>query len=351
VATYGKIVLIFAFVVAFIQITYAQRYVVNAYGDGTFPRPVKTVFVNLETKAIIREVITGQEGEILNGRPLPITRGDRTFLISAIMEECFCKNSNPGGKRLRINIFDSASGDLVNSSADSDLSLYTFIGLPGNLVFVEGETIARPRQIVRGDYALSPDYRLALLRPRAEGDDPHLFGPLGPFSYLEPVDVSNNLYLGLVNYMQYIVRTDARRAHMIDTLRLNTANLLANPVLADSISDRSHILAVKDSLLYDFNLNAEFYGDVLRRTPEMGRIAPHLRLYRLADFAPLDSILVTDYPPGDYPSGEFATADVVGPYIVHYFFSGEGLTRYAPAMLFIFDTRTNEATWLRVGWR
>jgi hypothetical protein len=65
----------------------------------------------------------------------------------------------------------------------------------------------------------------------------------------------------------------------------------------------------------------------------------------------MDSIPIPDYPEGDFISGSYGPAELVGPYIVYYFGESNDLGQLYPAMLFIFDTRTNEATWLRVGWR
>jgi hypothetical protein len=54
---------------------------------------------------------------------------------------------------------------------------------------------------------------------------------------------------------------------------------------------------------------------------------------------------------GGYIINEIGECDNIGPYMVYYYFAQEDYRYFSPAMLFIFDTRTNEATWLRVGWR
>jgi hypothetical protein len=52
-----------------------------------------------------------------------------------------------------------------------------------------------------------------------------------------------------------------------------------------------------------------------------------------------------------YLGHETGTASQIGPFVYYYYFSGDGYGQFDPAYLLIFDTRTNEATWLRVGWR
>jgi len=52
-----------------------------------------------------------------------------------------------------------------------------------------------------------------------------------------------------------------------------------------------------------------------------------------------------------YASQECGTAESIGSYLYYYYFRQDGYGSFDPAWLLIFDTRTNETTWLRVGWR
>jgi len=63
--------------------------------------------------------------------------------------------------------------------------------------------------------------------------------------------------------------------------------------------------------------------------------------------------LAIQYPNSDsgYIGSGYGPCERIGPYFIYYFFDGEDYRYFSPAMLFIFDTRTNQATWLRVGWR
>ena len=104
------------------------------------------------------------------------------------------------------------------------------------------------------------------------------------------------------------MKTDRNRITIINSLRLNSENVLINSQLPDSATDRSHVIAVIDTLIYDFNLNWEFYGDLVWRPYEEGRIDSHVKIYNANTFVLLDSIPVTDYPRGDYPDGAFDVA-------------------------------------------
>jgi hypothetical protein len=103
--------------------------------------------------------------------------------------------------------------------------------------------------------------------------------------------------------------------------------------------------------LYVFHQNYEYYGKFLQKTRNDNWIQSHLLIYDIDDFSLIDSLSIPDYPAGDYIIADFDVADVIGNYIVYYYAQPGGIEDYTPAMLFIFDTRTNEAAWLRVGWR
>jgi hypothetical protein len=308
---------------------------------------VRALFVDLDRKEVSSEIVIANQGQILNKKALPVSRNTDTLLISAVKAGCYCDNSVAGVEYTVLSVIDSHTRNLVLSRADSDLSVHTFERQPHNRVYVGGSSDRIQRRTVSGDFTLGADFRFTLRNQRPGDYAYDLYPGLGPFSYLRGFEPQINLYKGF----GCIIRTDSDRTRILDTLRLNTQYILVDTAMSTNIADRSHIVAIIDTLLFDFNLNYEFYGETITKTYDEERIDSHLRIYRISDFAPIDSIPVADYPPGDYPDGTFDVADVVGPYIVYYFFGREGIWKYAPAMLFIFDTRTNEATWLRVGWR
>jgi hypothetical protein len=332
-------VLTLALVIFVSPASFSQQYVINAYQGDSIPMPVKTVFVDLDTKTILCEIVIADEGQLLNKKALPIALNADTLLISAVIAGCYCENSTVSMQHTILSVFDPISRTLVFSRSDSNLFLNTFEKLPNHRIFISGQTFTQPRRFVRGDYALGTAFNLVLRNQRSEDYAYNLYDGLGSFPQLRGLATQRNLYKGNHGTAWFIVKTNDNREIIVDSLVLNNTPY------------RSHIMAVIDSLLYDFNLNWEMHTEYTQKDFGQNSIDSHLRLYRLSDFAPLDSIPVADYPPGDYPDGTFDVADVVGPYIVYYFFGREGIMRYAPAMLFIFDTRTNEATWLRVGWR
>ena len=331
-------------------------YAVNTYGDrdssaDTFPLPLKTVFINLDTKSIMNVITFGDEGQMLNKKPLPIEYDSDTLWVSAAIAGCYSENGSPGIPHLEVGIIDLNTRSLVTSYYDFNMKLGFLEKQPGNRVYLGGETEKEPKETINGDFTLDKDYHFVLRNQRPEEYSYGLYQAMGPFPYIQPLFPDINLYKSHFAEASYIIRTESDRTRIIDTLRLAYQNIVADSILQDSMSNKSDIIAIIDTLIFDFNLNYEYYGKFLRKPRDLGRIKSHVKFYSLNTFALLDSLPVADYPPDDYPNEAFDVADIIGPYIVYYFWGGESLTRRAPAMLFIFDTRTNEATWLRVGWR
>jgi len=330
---------------------FSQDYVINSYQANSFPSSVKTVFIDLDTKAIIGEIIIGSQGAIINKKALPILSGPDTLYITATMEGCYCPNSIVDKNRVKFSIINPRTRNLIYSYADTNFLIDTFEAMPGNRVFIDGQFLSQRNRSIRGNFELDSGFHLSLREQQSPDFSYRIYPGIRSFINLLSAAPNKDLYRANRNTVDYILKTDQNRTTIIDSLILFSESVLIDSLLPDSATDRSHIIAVVDTLLYDFNLNWEFYGDLVWRPYEEGRINTHVKIYSVNTFALLDSFPVADYPPGDYPDGDFDVADIVGPYIVYYFFGREGIERYAPAMLFIFDTRTNEATWLRVGWR
>jgi hypothetical protein len=354
VAIYGNKTVLIIVIIAICRIAFAQQFAVNAYdGDSSqYPRQVKTIFVDLNSKAVISEIIIGQEGQIIDKKPLSIGRNSDTLLITVVMEGCYCDNSVAGNSRAKVSIFNPGDRRLILSYADSNLFIDTFEQLPDHMVFIHAETQEHPRRLMIGDFRLGPDNHFILRNERPEGFSYDVYpGPIR-FEYLRPVALGYNLYSYIQGDARYIVRTNAARTLIRDTLLLHGEIIVIDSTRMTRVPDRGHIFAVvDDTLLYDFNQNWEAHTKTMIKEYGQDWIQSCLLIYDVRNFALLDSISIPDYPRGDYVDGAFDAADKIGPFIVYYFFGREGLTQFAPAMLFIFDTRTNEATWLRVGWR
>ncbi len=172
--------------------------------------------------------------------------------------------------------------------------------------------------------------------------------PIGKFLNISEANEANPLEIAY-GYVppnnRWVIRLNNLHTIVIDSLLINN-DTLATVIYA------YHPITHK---LYLFSLNYINHS----RIPELERvygqswIKPKLRIFDPANFKLLETVPIPDCPPDNCPGrNSGGVAETIGDYIVYYFFHGEdSLLEYYPAMLFIFDTRTNEATWLRVGWR
>ncbi len=336
--TYGRIALVVVFLVGITSNPRAQEYVVNTYDEDPNGNLmlVKTKFINLDTKVITDETTIAPSGYILNRKPVHIRINNSPFLISSVMQGCYCKNSVPGIKTSIVSIIDFQSRQLVFDYSDTNMIINSIVQ-QDNSIFLSSEVKHPNRRLIKGDFHITGNYQFVLINQHPNSYRPNIFRNLGRFNFYETLDTLRQLYKTWDSENRYVVKTN--RSTILDSLRINN-----NP-------HRSIVFAVIDSLLYVFHQNFEFYSKFTRKSRDEDRIQSHVIIYNNADFTVLDSLVIPDYPEGEYILDEFDVADVVDDFIVYYFAQPGGLEDYTPAMLFIFDTRTNEATWLRVGWR
>jgi hypothetical protein len=175
----------------------------------------------------------------------------------------------------------------------------------------------------------------------------NLYGPKGKHynqigKYVEPICIG-----GRDNNQFYFDLVDGTLAVIFSTDSLG--NIIKERIVGDKTQEVVAIGYNPDSnLIYVFIF--KFYLETFHPPIASGdTIVNNLYIYNSTDFTPVDNIplgpepyfLVNDLGKADYYDGRF----------VYYFSAGEGGDAFLPAPLLIFDTRTNEATWLRVGWR
>ena len=165
---------------------------------------------------------------------------------------------------------------------------------------------------------------------------------VGGFRYFHQIAADNvRVFWVLDDRGKYLLLIDKAESNLIDSLNISTelnySNLFA--------------LSVDNSTIYVFYIDCFCKG---WRTPtKLESTAPNfLKRYSTVDLSLIDSLCIpspcTDSICLEYVS---TSCERVGDYLVYFFMQTAHIEWYPPALLFIFDTRTNEANWLRVGWR
>jgi hypothetical protein len=165
---------------------------------------------------------------------------------------------------------------------------------------------------------------------------------IGGFHYFQRIDKSNRIaHWNVTEAGPYLLLIDEENKCLLDSLNISTPE------------GYSYLLALSadGSTVYSFYFDCFCKG--WRYPSELASIAPsYLKRFSTEDLSLVDS---TNIPSPCQDSvcldHSWATCDRVGDYLVYFFMGTAHIEWFVPAMLFIFDTRTNEATWLRVGWR
>jgi hypothetical protein len=326
--------------------TFAQNeniYFTCSYQNNAWDTYLKVSKFDLSRGALIDSVILPIGGEIATNTPICINN-NRSLLFVAANDGEAAKNSN-FKQRVECNyaIIDSN----LNVINESQLPGFTFLGIDNNMEEQSPMirySLERNHSFItmRGRLNITRSNQLRISDSVEYHEIDNEFPIIGNFQFFKNFTGSaNQLFWAIVSNGNYVLKLDVPARTLIDSL--NVGNNL----------NYSHLLFYneQDSIIYSFTINSNTLGG-----PEEQRknsIDPsYLIKYNANSFQKVDSIIIT-YPSLDigYTGSEIGILDKVNSYLVYYFFAGEDYRYFSPAMLFIFDTRTNEATWLRVGWR
>jgi hypothetical protein len=335
-----------------VNISVAQIYYVNTYGNPT-KEGLSLIFIkaiDLERGIIIDSVVAANYGYIWQKTPVQIVLEGRQLLLTITENGGYAKNSYMGPNSVIYAIVRAGRNmTIVRRDSIDNVVIDCFDQYPGDQNFRFG--LARHMDssytmiFPTGEYTLGRDFSFIRL-PGLDLNPERIEMPNQQnFRYLHRLNMPNlhRLYRSISDDSHYWI------------LRLNSDQNIVDSLMIDYEGRASSIYAyhpAKDRL-YVFHLNYEQHGKFREYDKNYGQdwIVPEVQIYDPSTFQLLESHRIADFDSGSYPLGEHGLADVVGNYIVYYFFEDEWMGNFNPAMLFIFDTRTNQATWLRVGWR
>jgi hypothetical protein len=267
------------------------------------------------------------------------------YLLLALESGVYAKNSGPGAETTFVFILDD-SLNIIRNLKFPDASISELRQFENEEGFRFGLTTAdNAIEIFReGIYEIDRDFRFRRIRDFVPSIGPNDIRTLNEFEYLHRLNNNpQGIFYSVADYgLNYLLKLSGDRTSIASSV-LTSRNFVSDIFAYHPLRDK----------VYLFRLNYEQHGKFPEYDKDYGEnwIEPHVLIYNPSNFELVDSLPVADFTSGNYPLAEKGQADVVGDFIVYYFFDDEWLGRFNPAMLFIFDTRTNEATWLRVGWR
>lgn len=325
-----------------------QPYFLNSYGDISDSgfRNVCLKAIDLENTLIRNNLILFNRGYIWRKTPYEFKIQNNPILLTLAESGEFAKNSDMNQNYVFYSISrfsnNSFSSMYVDSLADATIDLFQQFPIENGFRLRMKSSVDTTTILPAGLYRVNNSMHFSFIESINSLKQPGQLDSINGHDYLLELFNSGNrnLYYSFEGGHLTICRVNNPRTRIEDSL---------------AIYDKGRIFAYHpgQDKIYRFNLNYEIHGKFpqYEKNYDDDRITPEVLIYDPVSFELLESHEIADYPPGNYPGPESGPADVAGDYIVYYFFEDDWMGKFAPAMLFIFDTRTNEASWLRVGWR
>jgi hypothetical protein len=313
------------------------------YGDVNWHSNIVIKRIDLEQKAVIQSTQLSFGGEIITKNPI-------RFSVNNSLRLIISTDGVPG----------------KNCEARYPISYYAFIDDSLNVIYVDSIPhvgiydiiVSRNDSLILlvsepvNDIAVATHYaKYSLLNNlvlNQESAIPASFNPdnipiIGTHNNLRSIGNNRgNLFWDL---------DDNFKIHLFNINQLNRS-IRGDLIIGDIIA-YSQLLALSldTSSIYAFSLSYDIpHGGGLVSTRNTR--PSYLKKYSVLNFQRIDSIAIPNLvADSDYTSNEHGLCHQKGPYLYYYFFKSDDYRYFSPAMLFIFDTRTNEARWLRVGWR
>lgn len=336
---------ILAFLIALSLV--AQNYALSqtyyytcSYEESSWGTNVLFSKIDLDTRIIVNTVSLPLRGQILLKNPIIVERHNRKLFIVNAFNGLSGKNTELLTETVTNYGVIGQDINVLKIGQIEGVQIYS-LEWPGNSgIWVKfiNSLGGHKRGLINLRTNNGVDFSRVEEDPYNDSDYPIISG----FRYFEKISERNDrLYWNTTRAGRYLLSIDIQDNRLIDSLSLETEKEYSNLF---GLSDN-------DSLAYVFYMNHNYLGHPTdMRKLEIDQ--SYVKIFDTGDFSVIDSIDIP-YPPIDsgYVGRETGSINKIGPYFVYFFFSGEDYRYFSPAMLFIFDTRTNEATWLRVGWR
>lgn len=322
----------------------AQYYYVNSYALSDSLGTLNSMYrIDLEAKTVIDSLFVYNKGEYLNKIPFQVDSHGNHLLINFMISGIAGKNTQLGETFCTLySIIDQTRFELIIE--DSLLNTYTYpdISVRNNLLKLEWlDDSPSSRGHYRGNYSLRRnDYRLHLNNRGEIGEDNDSLLVIGPYA-------NPTLFHSSQNSRYYWVMFAG--AH-VTILRTDIHNNILQEFVAGDKTISSVLIGYNDidNNIYIITLRY----NLLSYSPPVispDSIYDKITIIDPSNFSELDNISLDSEP--FVISNEIGTLDFINQLFVYYYFESEDYRSFQPAYLLIFDTRTNEATWLRVGWR
>ncbi len=324
---------------------FAQYYYVNGYSSTNDVMCNNTIYkIDLENKVILDSINFNIQGEFVDEKPSQINIGNRwRFLISLLTNGLSGKNSIPMENVNTYYFIVNRENFTITHQNSLPLRQVTEIknitGDSLNLAWIDDSD--NRGGFFRSKYIFNRFNNQFIEVERFDEDsEPEHEIIIG--SYKNPYS------FGLHNEMKYYY--DFYGDSYVNIFSTQNDSDIVFEMNAGDFSQESIILghSPENNFIYNFKLRFKLLS---MYPPPESPDSIH-NTVTIIDGSSFNIINTFELDPGNiYLAKELGQVDYINGYLVYYFARSDGYGRFDPAYLLIFDTRTNEASWLRVGWR
>jgi hypothetical protein len=320
-----------------------EYYYTCSYEGNSFGTDILFSKIDLNSKEIIASASIPIGGELQFKNPIKLMRGIHEFYCILTLNGLPAKNTEISNEVDTEFAILNNRFELVLTGSIPEVQLLDFIHYPNS--DIEIKFLRKQGQNWRNKKAslsLGGNNRINFSNELEDPWKDENYPVISGFHFFKKIKRGNNrLYWDVMPEGTYVLSLDIDNNVLLDSLNVETE------------LNRFYLfgLSQNDTAIYVFFMNSNIIGgpETLRKA----NIDPSfVKIFDSVTFNQIDSIPI-QYPPIDsgYVLGSTGSIDRVGDYFVFFDLNSEDYRYFSPAMLFIFDTRTNEATWLRVGWR
>ncbi|UCC78547.1 MAG: hypothetical protein JSW64_09695 [Candidatus Zixiibacteriota bacterium] len=312
-------------------------YYVCSYAHPEWGTNILFSKIDLDKKEIVFSKEIPITGYISLNAPIQIKHeNNEYFFISTVYG--LTGHNSPAGKWYAYFALINEFGEIIQ--IDSLPNSYFFESIDSIDAGVLLDYIGKEHIIA--DLSINDEMKIEINKISVKDYSDELYPIIGGFRYFKKIsDTNNRIFWDLEKQGEYILIIDTAESKLIDSLNIS------------SELDYSKLFALSkdDSTIYIFYIDCFCEG--WRNPTKLESLAPsYLKRFSAKDLSFIDSLYIPS-PCTDSICFEqiWESCDIAGNYIVYFCMQTAHPEWYPPALLLIFDTRTNEATWLRVGWR
>jgi hypothetical protein len=317
---------------------YTISYATPEWGCG-----IKVSKINLDTKEVVDFDTAGLCYWIADPRAIVFTRNDSNYIFAATVNCGTAKRSEASNDCFSDYIIYNDAGRIVSRGVIENSYIQSHKMLFGEEIYIKYSEHTDSLHYWRdGTINLLEDNSISIIPDTFPAKEDPTLSIISGFQYFDKIDERNNtIYWDVAFRAEYLLRIDIDKKILLDSLRIT--------------DKRNHsclfALSNDQTKIYTFHFGGKC-GSCYYENGPPPVLPSYIKIYRADTLVMIDSFPAPDpLVAGGYVTGDWWPCEAIGDYRVYYFFASELPEFFAPAMLYIFDTRNNESTWLNIGWR